>query len=564
MRQFNKIEWTDEQRKFLNLNKKGKFVVKACPGSGKSTAVTERVYRFIKNWNNKKSGIAVLSFTNVAADEIKENYEKELNLKIEYPHFVGTLDSFINTYIFLPYGKLVMGCKEKPVLVGEPNSYWSSRDYLRNQFEQVNFLIDGEVKNRYSINRSYAEIKKMKYDLTKEGFATQKDAIYHSMKVLEEYPQIAKALSLRFPHMIIDEAQDTSDITMRIIDLLIENGLDNVILVGDPEQAIYEWNGANPKLFYEKYAKWDESIDFTYNFRSSQQICDFFSKLSDIDEITSKCLHDFDLKPVIIPHTLNFKEIMRVFFNDCHKNNIKINNEDVCVLFRGNEEIFNFKKSFKLRNVYKLFDYNCILKNRTVNIIEGIYHWNNGEYLKGFEIMQREYLKHKFNSSRVTYEDISEEINHIGFQKHRANVFNFIESFPKIENNQTIDSWINLVNYNPSINFSLCEVKNENVKNIPYHAKEITFELLFNDDEKLDYHIGTVHSVKGCSLEATLLILKNQTQDRMSYREVLHDDISLINNEELRIVYVALSRPKKLLYLAVPENDYGMWKSLFS
>ncbi|WP_296789791.1 hypothetical protein [uncultured Methanobrevibacter sp.] len=70
--------------------------------------------------------------------------------------------------------------------------------------------------------------------------------------------------------------------------------------------------------------------------------------------------------------------------------------------------------------------------------------------------------------------------------------------------------------------------------------------------------------MKDCSLEATLLILKNQTQDETLYRTVLHDDLTLINNEELRIVYVALSRPKKLLYLAVPENDYDLWKSLFS
>lgn len=69
--------WTGKQEKFLNLNKTGKFVVKACPGSGKTAAVTERVYRFIKNWNDKKSGIAVLSFTNIAADEIKENLEKK-------------------------------------------------------------------------------------------------------------------------------------------------------------------------------------------------------------------------------------------------------------------------------------------------------------------------------------------------------------------------------------------------------------------------------------------------------------------------------------------------------
>ena len=172
------IEWTDEQKKFLDLNKKGKFVVKACPGSGKTTAVTERLYQFIKNWNHKKSGIAVLSFTNVAADEIKENFDKNKeNLKIEYPHFIGTLDSFINQYIFLPYGRLVMGCEGKPMLVGEPINYWSSDTYLKSQFHKVDFLINGEVEYPDYMNNNYYEIKEMKYKLTEEGYATQKDAV---------------------------------------------------------------------------------------------------------------------------------------------------------------------------------------------------------------------------------------------------------------------------------------------------------------------------------------------------------------------------------------------------
>lgn len=558
------IEWTDEQEKFLDLNKKGKFVVKACPGSGKTTAVTERLYQFIKNWNHKKSGIAVLSFTNVAADEIKENFDKNKeNLKIEYPHFIGTLDSFINTYIFLPYGKLVMGCEGKPMLVGEPINYWSSPDYLKGYFDTVNFLMNGEVKSKYKIkNKTYDEIKQMKYDLTKEGYATQKDAIYHSIKILEKYPEIAKAIAIRFPHIIIDEAQDTSYNHMRIIDLLIENGLKNIILVGDPEQSIYDWNGARPELFNEKYYKWKNSIDFTCNFRSSQEICDFFTKLSKNQNIISKCKHNYHLKPLLISHTSNYGVIIKKFIKECEKYNIELTEKDACILFRGNEEIYTHKKSFKLNHIYKLFDYHCNIRNVTVNIIKGIYYWNNKEHLKSFEIMEKEHLKKKYCTSKITYDDIHNEINNIGFYKHRLNVYNFIKSFPPIENTQTIDSWITLVNNTTSNR--LCEVRNVNINNTPYHAKKITFEYLFNEDnnEQFNYHIGTVHSVKGCSIDATLLILKNNTTEGKSYKEIIKKSID--NEDELRVIYVALSRAKKLLHLAVPQNDYEMWKDIFS
>lgn len=558
--------WTKKQEKFLDLNKTGKFVVKACPGSGKTTAVTERVYKFIKNWNNKKSGIAVLSFTNIAADEIKEKLEKkERNLEIGYPHFIGTLDSFFNTYIFLPYGHLVMNCEKRPILVGDPVSHWSSGDYIENYFDRVKFSIDGEVE--YKNKRlDYAEIKQMKYRLTREGFATQNDANYHAMKVLERYPHIAKALSIRFPHMIIDEAQDTSDIQMRIMDLLVENGLDNLILVGDPEQSIYEWKGGKPELFNEKYEKWKKnSIIFDDNFRSSQKICDFFSKLSDINTINSKCNHSTNIPPKIIPYKTNYKHIIDEFKEECIKNRIKLNEKNVSILFRGNKEVKKYKKSLKINDVPNLFEFYSDSKSRTVNIIEGLFHWNNENHLEGFQIMEKEYLKLKYRTNKITNLDIFEEIKVQGFQNHRLNVYNFINVFPPIENNQTINSWINKVNYKFKDYFRLSEVKNDIMYNTNYHSREVTFDLLFNEDSEnnLDYHIGTVHSVKGGSFDATLLVLKEETEHNEKYSEIIPDNINLNKNPELRVIYVALSRAKKLLYLAVPQKDYKMWKSIF-
>lgn len=550
--------WTDEQKKFLDLNKKGKFVVKACPGSGKTTAVTERVYCFIKNWNNKKSGIAVLSFTNVAADEIRENFEKkEENLKIEYPHFIGTLDSFINTYIFLPYGKLVMGCDEKPMFVGEPFNHWSCDDYPEKYFDQITFEIDGEID--YSKDNSdYDELKEMKYTLTRKGFSTQKDAIYHAKNVLEQFPDIAKAISLRFPYIIIDESQDTSEMSMRIIDLLIDNGLENIILVGDPEQALYEWNNAKPELFNEKYEEWKiDSIKFKTNFRSSQKICDFFSKLSSIDSIKSECLHDADFSPKIIPYfNRNYNEIIDNFINFCKSQEISIDEDNVCVLFRGTPEVNKLKRSFNKRYIFKIFcEDSSYSKSLTSNILEGIYLWNNNECLDGFKKLEKEYVKYKNNLIYVTLEDIYQEINTWGFQKHRLNVFKFIKQFPSMNNEEIVSNWIEKVNSIDNF-IELCEINDDYLN--------MTFELLFKGRQKDDapnYNVGTVHSVKGDSFDAVLLILKSKAMNDY-YVNLINEDCYLCE-EELRIVYVALSRPKKILQVAVPNYNYDIWCNVF-
>jgi len=109
-------ELTDEQKDFIKAE--GNVVLCACPGSGKTFVVAKKMLQYIQRWNRSHQGVAVLSFTNVASDEI-ENQTKELmpdGFKIEYPHFVGTIDSFINKYILLRFGYLLMSTPQRPTI----------------------------------------------------------------------------------------------------------------------------------------------------------------------------------------------------------------------------------------------------------------------------------------------------------------------------------------------------------------------------------------------------------------------------------------------------------------
>ena len=127
---------TERQKKIV-FEKNGKFVVRACPGSGKTYSVAARLAWKLENWEYRSRGIATLSFTNVAWQEIKNKLENEFNIKktFGYPHFLGTIDSFVNQFIFLPFGHLVMGCNQRPILVGEPHGSWNGRFFSENYFE---------------------------------------------------------------------------------------------------------------------------------------------------------------------------------------------------------------------------------------------------------------------------------------------------------------------------------------------------------------------------------------------------------------------------------------------
>lgn len=94
---------THEQLSFLEAE--GRVIVRACPGSGKTYSVATKLLSYLDNWDRYHQGVAILSFTNVASEEI---YKKALLMnkgigKLDYPHYIGTVDSFINEFIVLRY-----------------------------------------------------------------------------------------------------------------------------------------------------------------------------------------------------------------------------------------------------------------------------------------------------------------------------------------------------------------------------------------------------------------------------------------------------------------------------
>ena len=90
---------TVEQQDFLAAE--GRIVLCAVPGSGKTFIVAKKIIKYLEDWRFPHRGVAALSFTNVASDEIRNQVSDTTYAysDIGYPHFVGTLDSFINNFI---------------------------------------------------------------------------------------------------------------------------------------------------------------------------------------------------------------------------------------------------------------------------------------------------------------------------------------------------------------------------------------------------------------------------------------------------------------------------------
>lgn len=201
------------------------------------------------------------------------------------------------------------------------------------------------------------------------------------------------------------------------------------------------------------------------------------------------------------------------------------------------------------------------IQNYTENIIKGEYYLLHGDLFNGFKEFEKAYIKTELNEYNNIKTFINQSIAENGFYKHRINVLDFIKSFSKpLNKNQLINDWITSHNddfLDKKSKIYLNNIKTKD-KNLNINLNEIlTWDNLSITIQRqdVDYYYGTIHSVKGKTFDSVLLILNS------NYGNLLGKD--LIEKEELRNIYVGMSRAKHILHIAVPENDYNKWKNYF-
>lgn len=239
-------------------------VVRAAPGSGKTWLVAEAIKKELESWKGP-GGVAALSFTNVASVEI----ETALGSIPGYPHFIGTIDSFVFRYVIKPFAHQLKLPPLKLIPPASVRGLYSDGLTIKVGKTRIN-LFDanfvGYVNGRsvLSVTSPWGGratpsledtdvILKAKRELWfKRGWISHSDSTWIAAKILRNAtvgPNALKALSARFPFIVVDELQDTGWFLGDIVRSFISQEEVRGLLVGDPDQAIYEFNGARPDLF---------------------------------------------------------------------------------------------------------------------------------------------------------------------------------------------------------------------------------------------------------------------------------------------------------------------------
>lgn len=243
-------------------------VVKACPGSGKTRVFVEALRRHVQEPLPRGCGVAALSFTNAAKDEIAERFGGS----ITSPNFVGTLDSFMLRFVVRPFGHLVGVSRQGVQLVPAPliQHYDLPKVRCGDNHETIgalkldpttgtlaspNFTFFDQTKRRTeSLASAFAvEALRAKTSLWKtQGRISHADCHYLAAKILTHPtvgPTVVNLLSRRFPVLLVDEFQDTGWFLGQALLALLASPNIKALLVGDPDQAIYEFSGADASLF---------------------------------------------------------------------------------------------------------------------------------------------------------------------------------------------------------------------------------------------------------------------------------------------------------------------------
>lgn len=601
------------------LHRDGPLMVVAGAGSGKTRVITYRIANLIKNYNVKPYNILGVTFTNKAADEMRERIFKLLNKSIN--------EMLIKTF----HSTCVWILRRESIYIGIPHNFniideIDQRNIIKKIIEKMNLEFDNEIiklkiekiskwKNTflgseipfesiddeltYEIYRNYENYKKNTNSLDFDDLILKVVELFKTeKKILEKYQDI-------FQYILVDEFQDTNEVQYEFIKLLSIKHR-NICVVGDEDQSIYSWRGAKIENIFKFKNDFKDAkiVLLEQNYRSTQNILDFATDIINKNyRIIKKNLYSVKKsgEPVkILQFYDNNQEAQFIAYEILNLTRYyNYSYKDIAVFFRVNylsRSIENFLKTFNIPYIFiggvKFFErkeikdiiaYLKLIENKYDEVsllrIINIPHRKIGENtLKKIETYATE--------NSITLYDALLEVDKIpqlktstkdNIKKFLNEIELLIEKKDKISLTELVNEVINSFEYSEYLSSNFPEdydLRIGNISELVNHIREIEnqkgrltlseyLEIIslrsdIDDwDESADsVSLMTLHNAKGLEFKVVFIL---GLQDKiLPHIKSLNDDPYYIE-EERRLLYVGVTRAKERLYLTFPEvrNFFG-------
>lgn len=268
-------------------------------GSGKTRVLTYRISYLISEMDVSPKRILAIAFTNKVAKEMKERAVKLVPSFGEYIQIL-TFHSFCARFLrreikalgFPTFFTIYDEDDQEKVVknIGEEMGYRKNDDIIKSALKYISYQkcagrypesIPSLTREAFAgekicleIYRKYEERKNSQYCLDFD------DLLLRTIEILEKMPDIRSKWQYSYDHILVDEFQDTNDVQFHLMKLLTKPST-NVYVVGDPDQTIYTWRGANQDIIlnFEKEYPGAKTIILNENYRSTKTILDTANKL---------------------------------------------------------------------------------------------------------------------------------------------------------------------------------------------------------------------------------------------------------------------------------------------
>ncbi|MFN8671121.1 MAG: 3'-5' exonuclease [Candidatus Sericytochromatia bacterium] len=599
----------------------GPVLILAGAGSGKTRVLTERIANLISNYNVFPYNILAVTFTNKAAKEMKERVSHRIGEDIAKSLWIGTFHSICSKILrteikalnrnsnFVIYDttdqtKLITECLKKMNLdekLNQPSnllkqiSKAKSNGYTPEEY--TNEFRDFQSQKMGEIYYLYQE------ELRKNNAMDFDDILFHVVRIFKDFPEILQKYQKKFRYIMVDEYQDTNQIQYKLIKMLAEH-YQNICVVGDVDQSIYSFRNADFRIIlnFQNDYKNAKIIKLEKNYRSTQNIVNLSNEIikENNNRFPKKLETDNETgEKIRIYEAQHEQEEVRFIIREIYKWIERgYDYGDFTILYRTNAQSRVFEEYFVRNNIphqivggFKFFErkeikdilsYLKVIFNpndsislqRIINYpkrgigsttIEKLNQIATAYNMSLWDILNFQTFEGISPNTQKTIREFVEIINNLVEKSNYASISNLIKTILSetnfIEEVQKEDEKKEKDNNRIDNIYQLISSANE----FEMSSDDTTLEAYLNyislisdadsvEEQNRKVKIMTIHNSKG--LEFPIVFTAGLCEGLFPHaNSTSSDEIE----EERRLMYVAITRAKKVLYLTFPRirSVYG-------
>lgn len=555
----------------------GHCVVFAGPGSGKTKTLTTAMARALIEDVIDPRGVACITYNNECAIELDTRLAK-LGIASDERNFIGTVHSFALTQVIMPYARCIPGLLPESFRVATKEEGELAVEvayeavYQQSRFNPQEQWAFAKQKRLRDVDRSQGGwrgrnsdladfIEAYEAELRLVGLIDFDDMPLIAFRMIRDHAWIRSALKARFPVLFVDEYQDLGYALHELVQLLCFDGGMRLFAVGDVDQSIYGFNGANPALLQSLTTRADvREIRLRFNYRSGAKI--IRASLGALGEERDYQSHDQASEGKIafwkVKGDLDAQAgaIARRILPELLEHHAA---EEIAILYRAAWLGDKLAQALDSEGIlYLRTDGNALIKrsSRLARFIEACACWVTGGWRRAdppFARLLSQALALVYGGRTRDAEEQALSRQLISFLRDSIGAGETTHFWLQRFQRELVAPWKGITR-NPHAEWEVCSEMIE--KTDPGKDKDVQLNVFSGRVEGTGrLNLSTLHSAKGREFDAVILYGMNADvtpgkRDRIS-------DASL--REARRLFYVGVTRPRKELSIAYQDGNCSPW-----